>query len=167
MVSDLVMLIGMTHVSLITNISRHSGLFAMTKSLSNRGLHREAVESAFQMLQMLGEQLPLKLNDPQLRADMTNMNRILSSTDDETISLISETHQKKFITLMSVYRLLGHSFHFIEQSMLASTSLRMIQLTLNHGICSESPVSFAFYGEVLVSIGEVELGNRLGKRLIA
>jgi hypothetical protein len=39
----------------------------------------------------------------------------------------------------------------------------MVELTLRHGLCLYSPVAYARYGQVLVSMGHNELGIRLGR----
>lgn len=39
----------------------------------------------------------------------------------------------------------------------------MMQISLDRGLCSVSPVAFAFYAEVAAHMGNLELGNRLGR----
>jgi len=52
--------------------------------------------------------------------------------------------------------------HFVKPSLSGDLSIRMIQLTLTSGLVPTSPYAFAYYGAVLVVVGRVKEGCRLG-----
>lgn len=143
------------------------GMFAVSKNLVLRMRVKEAIENAFKLLTMLGEPLPWRLGDASLSADMEHMNNILQNTPNETILRIEERpNQKQYITTMLALRLLAHSFHSFDPDCIGSVSLRMVQLTMdvsNGGMSHLSAIGFAFYGQVLVTLGKLDLGVRLGE----
>ena len=57
---------------------------------------------------------------------------------------------------------LGHVLHFLKPSLSGDLSIRMTQLTLTSGLVPTSPYAFAYYGAVLVVVGRVKEGCRLG-----
>lgn len=57
---------------------------------------------------------------------------------------------------------LGHVLHFVKPTLIVDLSIRMIQLTMAYGLVSTSPLAFAYYGAVLVVVGRVRDGCRLG-----
>ena len=63
---------------------------------------------------------------------------------------------------MKIYSNLCHVVHLIIPSLVGAVSLRMVELTLNNGLVSSSPLAFSYYGEVLVETGSVEEGCRFG-----
>ncbi|KAL7538621.1 hypothetical protein ACHAXR_008700 [Thalassiosira sp. AJA248-18] len=138
-------------------------MYARARVLSNKGLHREAVDSFFKILLMLGERLPLRMGDAELNDGIESMNGILQNTTDEMILHMEETSGKKSDTLMKIYMELCYSTHFFDPALRGSLSLRMVELTLKNGLCSQSSSGFAFFGEVLVIIGKLDLGIRLGE----
>ena len=130
--------------------------------MGEQGLREEALETSFGTLKMLGESLPRQMGDATLDADIDKMNETLQNTDDLSLLNLKESNERKYVILMRIYGLLGHHFHFSKTSLFWSTSLRMVQLSLMNGYCMMTPIAFAFYGEVLVSLGKFELANRLG-----
>ena len=137
-------------------------MFIVAKSLGNQGLHKEAIEAAFKLLNMLGEARPRPIGDPTLKADMKSMKSILENTTDEAFAEMKEATMKKDITHMRVYAMLCRTFHYLQPSLFAAASLRLVELTMSYGYCFPSPLAFAFYGQFLTSLEEFELANRLG-----
>ena len=143
------------------------GMHAVAKSLSNQGLQKDAIESSYKILLMAGENLPRRMGDDKLRIDVNDLNDSLQIITDQIISDMDEGQNKKFGTLMKVYRLLGNSFKHIDPSLLGDISVRMVQITLNNGLFPTSPVGLAYYGETLVGLGKIDLGVRLGKNVLS
>jgi len=140
-----------------------NGMQAVTKILVNDWFNRDAVESSFKILTMLGERLPRRLGDAKLDAAMDATNDALDNTTNQTILGMEENPEKKrFVTLMKLYALLGDCFQSFEPSLFGATCHRMIELTLENGLCDVTPIALALYGEFLVSMGKLDLGIRLG-----
>ena len=141
------------------------GMYVATELLCNTGLFNDAIASAVKILETLEESPPRRWGDPDLAVDISIINaRLKKITDEDIINAgeVDPSNAKRFVTLMKIYKLLGHCFHFTEQSFFGANALSMVHLTLENGLCAMSPIAFANYGEFLASIGELDLGVRLG-----
>ena len=114
-------------------------------------------------LAKLGEQPLRKISDDTLKADMMSMNEILQNTPDESILNLHENKAKKIIITMKLYSNLKHVLLFVKPSLIGSVSLRMVELTMNHGLVPFSAMAFASYSAFLVPAGNVAEGCRCGK----
>ena len=126
------------------------------------GLIEQSIKSSLDTLAKLGEQPLRDMSDDTLIADTVSMNEILRNMPDESILNLHENKAKKNTITLEIYSNLCHVFHLAKPSLIGSASLRMIELTMNHGLASSSPIAFGYFGEVLVANGSVNDGCRLG-----
>lgn len=136
------------------------GLFYTVKVLANAGIKDEAVRSIFSILDHLGE-TSLQPMGADLMMNIQEMNSTIRSRTDESLLNMDEINQEREIFLLRIYGLLVHLIHFLKPTLLPAACLRMIQLSLS-GFCFMTPVAFAHFGEVLASIGDLDLSCRLG-----
>ena len=93
---------------------------------------------------------------PSAKTSVRNSN---TATNDDT-------KKKRNIILISLYAKLAHIFHFVDQGLSASVSLRMLELTMSEGLSEETPIAFAYYGVSLARNGNINEGCRLGGFII-
>ena len=115
------------------------------------------MKSSLDTLAKLGEPPLREISDNTLQADMMKMNEILQNTPNESILNLHENKAKKIIITMKIYLNLGHVLHFVKPSLIGSVSLRMVELTMNHGLVPFSALAFAYYSTVLVPAGNVAM----------
>ena len=120
------------------------------------------MESSLDTLSKLGEQPLREMNDNTLKADMMKMNEILRNTPDESILNLHGNKTKRVIITMEIYSNLCHVLHLAKPSLIGAASLRMVELTMNHGLASSSPLALGYFGEALVANGSAKEGCRLG-----
>ena len=132
------------------------------KCLHHVGLLKESMESSLKTLHKLGEQPLRDIGDDTLHTDMNTMNEILRNTPDDYILNLHENKAKKITITLKIYSNLCHVVHLINPSLVGAVSLRMVELTMNNGLDSSSPLAFVHYGEVLLALGSVKEGCRLG-----
>ena len=121
------------------------------------------MESSLKTLSKLGEQPLREISDNTLQADMMKMNEIMRNTPDDYILNLHENKAKKITNTLKIYLNLCHMVHLINASLLGAVSLRMVELTMNNGLVSSSPLAFVYYGEVLVATGNIAEGCRFGR----
>ena len=121
------------------------------------------MKSSLDTLAKLGEQPLREMSDDTLKADMMKMNEILRNTPDYSILNLHESKTKKIIITLKLYSNLASVVHSFEPSLVGAVSLRMVELTMNHGLAFSSPFAFGCYGHVLVSTGNIAEGCRLGR----
>ena len=149
------------HLTLLLN-NTCTGLAVATKSLLQVGLLKQSMESSLDTLTKLGEQPLRDMSDDTLKADMMKVNEILRNTPDESILNLHENKAKRVIVTMKIYSNLHHVLHYVKPSLIRAVSLRMVELTMNHGLASSSPLALGYFGEALVANDNVEEGCRLG-----
>ena len=110
------------------------------------------------------EEAPLRdMGDSTLSTDIAAMNVRLQQLPDDCICNMQENQMKRIVILQQLYANLALVQHFVKPALVADVSLRMVQLTLSKGITPTTPLGFAYYGEVVASIGKISEGCRLGK----
>ena len=125
----------------------------------------KSIQSSFGILFQFGEELPRDMADAKLQADIDRMTFILQSTSDEFIYNMQENNDKKLTALFNLYVYLAHALLYFQPWLFGSVSLRMMEITMKTGLCAMSPLAFAHFGSLSVTIGYVTVGCRLGKWL--
>ena len=138
------------------------GMLAATKTLSHTCIE-EAVNLSFSILDQMGEPSLRQVGDAQLAAEMQSMIGILHQTTNDAILSMGEVKERKIATLMKVYVHLLTMLHFCKQALLVDASLRLIAMTLKHGLSQASPMAIVHYAEILSNMSYVDLSLRLGK----
>ena len=146
----------------VETINTRTGLAVAAKCLHHVGLLKESMESSLKTLHKLGEQPLRDISDDTLHTDMKTMNEIMRNTPDDYIMGLHENKAKKITITLKIYLNLCHVVHLKKPSLVGAVSLRMVELTMNNGLVSSSPLAFAYYGEVLVATGSVKEGCRFG-----
>ena len=124
---------------------------------------QESMTASFDTLSKLGEKPLQDMSNATLKADMLSMNEILRSmSDDSILNMQAQKKNKKLIATLNLYANLAHVLHPIKPSLICAVSLRMIEITFKNGLGPSSPLSFVHYGGVLVALGNVHEGCRLG-----
>ncbi len=122
----------------------------------------KSIEVAFGILLQFGEELPRDMGDDEQQTNIDKMTYILHSTSDDAIYNMQENKDKKLTALFMLYVYLGNMLYYFKPSLFGSVSLRMMEITMNNGL-SASPLAFAHFGSLAVTIGYVTVGCRLGK----
>ena len=146
----------------VETVNTRTGLAVAAKCLHQVGLLEQSMKSSLDILAKVGEQPLREISDSTLQADMVSMNLTLLNTPDDFILGMQENRTRKIIVAMKIYTNLGHVFHSLKPSHLGPLSLRMVELTMNYGLVPSSPFAFALYGGVLVAVGNIADGCRLG-----
>ena len=132
------------------------------KVLQNTDQFKESMESIFDILTKLGEDIPRAI-DGKLMMAIDAMNEVLHGRSDDSLLNIQDTKDKKLVALHQLYSDLIQVIYFIKPDLFGSLSLRMIELTMTKGITPTSPFSFVYFGSILAAMGEVEKACRLGE----
>ncbi len=123
----------------------------------------ESIEASFGILLQFREDPPIVMGDEKLRKDIDQMNYFLQSLSDDTICNMREDNDAKMTPLISLYAYLTHVAHYRRPWLVGSLSLRMVELTMKTELNAMFSVALAYFGGVLVSIGCITEGCRLGE----
>ncbi|KAL7492749.1 hypothetical protein ACHAWT_001810 [Skeletonema menzelii] len=137
------------------------------KALIHTERFQEAMEYFMEIINDFGEPALLPLDE--IQEDITAMISVMKGLQDETILSLSTMTQKKTIALVNIYCDFSHVMTFINPSLLPAISLRNMQLMVQEGLCSKSPLVFASFAQSISFAGsdidEAVRLMRLSKKL--
>lgn len=139
-------------------IKLNSGLHLAARALSLANRVDDSIEASYAILIQFGETLPCAIEDEKLRIQIDQMD-----LPGDTICNLQENNEKRMTTLLSLYSHLAHIAHYHQPRLVGSLSLRMVEITMKTGLSAMSPLAFAYFGGVLVKVGRISEGCRLGK----
>ena len=119
--------------------------------------------SAMAILIRFGESLPCEMGNIKLSSAIYRMVNVLRSMPDQIILNMQNNHEKMMTALINLYGSLSFSLYYYKPWLVGSVSLCMIELTMKTGLSSKSPVAFARFGSILVTLGYITDGCRLGE----
>lgn len=127
------------------------------ESLGVRRKLAGAIEESLAIMRLLGEKLPMRPSTITILMELGKTKRLLKGKKgDDFLQLPSMTDAKQIAKM----RLLGSFslfyWHADMEASLAFTFLRMMHITLKHGLCKYSPFAFAAYGMLLSTLGAYE-----------
>ena len=143
-----------------------TGLSIAAFDLRIAGLYKESVAAIMEILAKLDEKPLHDMGDSTLSTDIAAMNENLQQLQDDCIFNMQENQMKRSIALNKLYAALAHVLYYVKPALFADVSLRMVKLTLSKGITPTAPIGFAYYGQVLASMGNISKGCRLGEFLV-
>jgi hypothetical protein len=132
-------------------------------ALRGAALYEESMDAMLGILAKLEEATLRDMGDSELSIDIAATNVRLQQLTDDCICNTQENQMKRSITLNKLYADLALVLLFVKPNLIADVSLRMVQFTLSKGITPTAPIAFAYYGQVLASMGDISKGCRLGK----
>ena len=130
------------------------------------GLFNESMDAMLGILTKLEETTLRDMGDSTLSTDIAAMNENLQQLQDDCICNMQENQMKRSIALNKLYADLAHVLLFVKPNLAADVSLRMVKLTLSKGTTPTAPLAFAYYGQVLASMGNISKGCRLGEFVV-
>ena len=132
------------------------------KALVHGEHYSEVTEYFMEVMKDLGEPALLPVNE--IHGDIMAMNSVMKGLAGETLLSLSTMKRKKTIYLVKMYCDFYQVMIFLDPSLLPAISLRNMQLTVQEGLCSRSPLVFAHYAQSLPLIGnDVDESVRFGR----
>jgi predicted ATPase len=133
-------------------------------SLCLYGKYQEALEAGISTLRDLGESLPSSVTPSRLMFLFQRVTRALQSKSNEQILRIPDMDDKKRLASMTVYHLLGTALVNVRPELTPYVALKMISLTIKHGLSPFSSFAFAMVGTLCQTLyGDIDSGLRYGQ----
>jgi predicted ATPase len=142
------------------------------QSLCLRGKYGEARDLGVHKLRTLGEHFPSTITAMRLISLFVRVNRWLRSKSNEQILRIHEMEDKNKLACMRILHLMGTAVVNTTPEMVPYVGLKMVRLTLKHGLSPFSSFAFvmmgtlsqALYGDLAAALRFGQLGLRLCRR---
>jgi hypothetical protein len=143
-----------------------TGLSIAAFDLRIAGSYKESAAAIMEILAKLEEKPLREVGDSALSIDIAATNVRLQQLTDDYICNMQENQMKRSIALNKLYADLAHVLYYVKPALFANVSLRMVEFTLSKGLTPTAPLAFAYYGQVLASMGNICKGCRLGKFVV-
>lgn len=137
----------------------------LVRSFWGAGQLDQGVSTCMRVLAQLGEVVPAQITAEAFHTEAARVKTILSGcSDDHLLSLPIMTDSNKLATMQFLNHLL-YQVYTTKPVMAPIVAFRMIEISIQHGVCNIAPFAFGVYGSFLVSPGvsEIEGGYRMGR----
>jgi predicted ATPase len=133
-------------------------------SLCLCGKYQQALEAGISTLHSLGESFPTSVTPSRLIYLFQRVRRTLKSKSNEQILRIPDMDDKMKLASITIYHLLGTALVNIRPELTPYAALKMISLTIKHGLSPFSSFAFAMVGTLCQTLhGDIESGLRYGQ----
>ncbi|KAL7550489.1 hypothetical protein ACHAWF_013710 [Thalassiosira exigua] len=125
---------------------------------------KESITKGVTVLSQLGEEFPVDTSEDNFNQHLQEVKAMLCHVGDEQLLNYRAMADRTKIMVMKFLARLYSSFYLLLmlQSMRIAT-LKMIKLSLCHGMSPISPIAFTYYGGLLVARGNIKEGYRFVK----
>lgn len=123
----------------------------------------EAVEFGLQVLSQLGVYIPNSPSREETLNLIVQTQSTLNVISDETLLSYFVSSDHKTVMTMKFLAKLENSTQQINTSLQPFVTIKIIQLTIEHGMSPMSAIGFAYFGGMLAELGDIRDGYRYTK----
>ena len=123
----------------------------------------ESVEMGLTVLSQLGEDIPSSLSKKETKFHIQQTQSMLSAFSDKDLLNYRFMTDSRKLFAMKFLAKLEVSLQMIKPAMQPIVTLKMVQLTLAHGLSPMTPIGFAYFGALLTRLGDAREGYRYAK----
>ena len=120
-----------------------------------------ATDLGLEVLQKLGLSLPSNPDIDTAIAAIDQTRVMLEEIPTDTLIGRKMTNANALAS-MKMLQLLCRYTYMARQELMAVLMCRMVQMTIQHGICDESIIAFSHYGYIACNTGQLLLGTNMG-----
>eukprot|EP00804_Cyclotella_cryptica_P024015 CCRYP_020056-RA/>CCRYP_020056-RA protein AED:0.21 eAED:0.21 QI:0/1/0.88/1/0.37/0.33/9/2200/1156 len=120
----------------------------------------ESVQFGFQVLSKLGVDIPHSSSREQTLKLISQTQSTLDGISDSTLLSYHTLSDYKKVMAMKFLAKLEHSIQQTNTSLQPLVTIKIIQLTIEHGMSPMSAIGFAYFGGMLAELGDLRGGHR-------
>ncbi|KAL3781862.1 hypothetical protein HJC23_005402 [Cyclotella cryptica] len=129
----------------------------------------DSVEMGLDIMKKLGEELPRSFSDNCTEDRIKTTHTMLDEISvTKLLNYRMMTDKKKMMAMKFLCRLASVT-HQVHPNLLPVVTLKMVELTIAHGMSSMSPIGFAYLGSLVAKLGNIKGGYKcasLAKSLV-
>eukprot|EP00804_Cyclotella_cryptica_P005744 CCRYP_000079-RE/>CCRYP_000079-RE protein AED:0.10 eAED:0.10 QI:211/1/0.88/1/0.5/0.33/9/0/1307 len=136
----------------------------LVRSLAASGQMDEGIATCLRVLAQLGEVIPSTISLESYHTETVRIKTMMQGmSDDQLLSLPVITDTCKMAAMQFLNHLLYQAY-FAKPELSPFISFRMVEMSIEYGVCNITPFAFSVYGAFLVSaINDNEGGYRMGR----
>ena len=136
---------------------------AIINSLGAQGQQAKAIKSGTALLSMHGYNFPPSPDINESTEEIHKTQSILQSINVFEIATRPTIIDKKGKSAIHILFILARHAHIVNQNLMSIMVCRMIQISIEYGVCVESSFAFAAYGYVMTKFAGLEEAYKYGK----
>mmetsp|Transcript_14036 Transcript_14036/g.29534 ORF Transcript_14036/g.29534 Transcript_14036/m.29534 type:complete len:830 (+) Transcript_14036:1-2490(+) len=144
-------------------------MYITVSALSFAAKLPESIEKGTWILSQLGEDIPVSSLDSDIQMHVVQTRLMLNQFQDSDLLNYEVMTDRSKMMAMRFLAMLETSFMMAKPSSQAFVTIKMVQLSISHGMSRISPVGFAHFGSLLGTLGNILEGYRyvkLAKQLL-
>ncbi|KAL3795154.1 hypothetical protein HJC23_007382 [Cyclotella cryptica] len=138
-------------------------MILVMSSLSYESKISESVELGFSILSQLGHELPTNYTPSETMSVIKQTLKDLSDLSDNDLQNYKKMTVKRHLMAMKCLAKLQLTTLQVCPNLQPIVTLKMVNMTIDHGWCGSSPVGFAYFASVLAQCGEMQGCYRFAK----
>ncbi|AFZ17589.1 PAS domain S-box [Allocoleopsis franciscana PCC 7113] len=130
----------------------------------SQGNLKEALKIGLEVLKLLGVILPENPSELDVRGGLESTAALLAEREIEDLINLPEMTAPEPLAAMSILASIGATAFIVSTALQVLIACKMVNLSLDYGNSTWSPMSYAAYGVVLCGVvKDIELGYKFGK----
>lgn len=138
-------------------------LFVVMSSYANTSKISDSIQLGLSILTQLGCELPTTSTQRSTMALIKHTQQDLSTLPDNVLLNYKKMTNSRHIMAMKCLAKLEFPTLQISPELQPIVNLKMVDMTINYGMCDSSPVGFAYFASMLTRCGEMHDGYRFAK----
>ncbi|KAL3799122.1 hypothetical protein HJC23_002250 [Cyclotella cryptica] len=135
-------------------------LYITMSSLAYASKIAESVENCLSILSELGEGLPRTISRDDAVKKINETLLILEGIADEDLLNYRRCTTRNKLMAMQFLAKLENACQEVNPALQPIVTLKMIKLTISHGMSPVSPIAFAYFGGLVANLGNIRGGHR-------
>jgi len=130
---------------------------------------KESVKRSILILSQLGETIPESSSYSDVKFYMEQTNAMLKAYSNQALVEYKAMVDPKQIMAMKFYARLEIHLQMIKPALNSIVTMKMVQLSIAHGMSPLSPLGFTYFGQLLAAFGDIREGYRyvkIGRQLL-
>lgn len=138
-------------------------------SLAHASKIPDSINMGLSMLTTLGHEFPNSLSQTEITALIKQTQTELSGISDSALMEYRQMTDTTYVMAMKILAKLELPAFLVNPALHPIITLKMVNMSINHGMSVVSPVGFAYFGSMLAKVDEMQDGvrfARLAKKMI-
>lgn len=122
-----------------------------------------AVAKGIEVLEQLGETFPKKNCMGMLKSEMRKVERLLKGKSNAQIMRMEMIKTEEKMSALQILNILLMNVAVAKPCFAPFVQLKMVEITMKHGLSALASVAFASYGMLCTAVGKFDESNRYGQ----
>jgi len=140
--------------------------YTLVCMLHAQGKNKDAVVTSLNVLSQLGVSFPVEINGGVVEDSLLATMDALEGTTMDSIKRKEAMHERDKVIAMKFLNAISLFVHHWDRKISVLVTFRMVELSLEYGVCKESALGFAAFASFLCTRGDLKNGQQFANLAI-